>query len=136
MSFDIFLQSFRDREVATWSRSLVEEIFGRHIVSGDVAESFFRVTFPDGSGSDIYLGTGRDVDSMMFNHSGGDEFFDALWKLADRVQGLIFWPDIRPVFVITDAATLPHIPADFLAAGAPPSVVKSGAEIVTAIERT
>jgi len=136
VSFDIFLQSFRDGEVATWSRSLVEETFGQRIVLGDVADNFFRVNFPDGGGSDVYLGSDRDVCGMMFNHSGGAEFFDALWKLADRVQGVIFWPDTRPVFVVTDAATVPHIPADMLAAGAPPLIVKSGAEIVAAIERT
>jgi hypothetical protein len=64
--------------VATWKRSVVEEIFASCVTDRDHAHHFVRVAFPDGGGSDIYLGKDDNIDGLMFNHSGGRGFFDAL----------------------------------------------------------
>ena len=136
MSFDIFLQHFQNGEVATWQRSVVEEIFGRYVIDREKANGFMRVEFPDGSGSDIYTSKDDEVDCMMFNHSGGQGFFDALWELANRIHGCVCWPAVGPSLVITDASTLTHLPADMIEAVGPPLIVKSGSDIIAAIERS
>ena len=136
MSFDIFLQRFQNGEVATWQRSVVEEIFGSRVIDSGNPHHFMRVEFPDGGGSDIYMSTDDDIDGMMFNHSGGADFFNALWELAHRIHGWVYWPAVGPSLVITDASTLAHLPADMVGAVGSPFIVKSGADIIAAIERS
>jgi hypothetical protein len=135
MSFDIFLQCFRDGEVATFDRAAFEQIFGAVAVSRRNEEGFVRMEFADGGGADIYIGDEDALDCVMFNHCGGDVFFDALYELADRIKGLIYWPGAAPIpsSVITEATTLRHIPEEFVKGCGPPIVVKNGEEITEAI---
>ena len=134
MSFDIFVQCFRNGEVATFERAILEEIFGPHVV--DRRLNFMRAEFPDrGGGADVYSGDEDDLRSVMFTHGGGHALFDAIHRLVDGIAGVVYWPDIGPCSAVTDSATLPHLPADFLEACGPPVVAKSGAEIIAAIER-
>lgn len=130
MSFDIFLQCFRNGEPATFKRSVVEEIFGPH--AHDDRE-LTRVTFPDGSGSDIYMDQGDDVQCMMFNHCGGDEFFEALYQLAERTKSIIFWPAVGPSSAITDSVTLKYLPVAWPEGLGPARMVHSGLELQTCI---
>jgi hypothetical protein len=88
MSFDIFVQCFRDGEMAMFKRTVFEEIFGPFVVSRE--PKFGHVRFLDGSVADIYLDDGDEQSSLMFNHCGGDAFFDALYQLTDRVKGVIY----------------------------------------------
>lgn len=133
MSFDIFVQCFRNGECATFKGAIFEEIFGCYAVSRE--HKFMRVRFPDGSGADCYVDDGDDWDSVMFNHCGGDVFFDSLYRLADRIKGIVYWADLPPCCAVTDAATLSHVPADFLEGCGPAVVAKSGGEIIEAIQR-
>jgi hypothetical protein len=126
MSFDIFLQCYRNGEPATFKRSVVKEIFGPHAY-GD--PDFSNVTFPDGSGSCVYVTDADDIQGMMFNHCGGNDFFQALYKLADRTKSVILWPDTRPSFAITDEATLAHLPLDFEQDFGPGQIVRNGREL-------
>jgi hypothetical protein len=135
MSFDICLQCDRDGKSAPWKREIVEQIFGHYVVYRDEDHGFMRLEFPDGGGSDVYMGINDDIKSMMFSHSGGQDFFEALYQLIDRIHGYLFWPADPPFFVITDAATITHVPGGFLESGFVPLLVKSGTEIIAAIER-
>lgn len=134
MSFDIFLQSDRDGRSAPWKREIVEEIFGRYVVHREDDYGFIRLEFPDGGGSEVYMGRDDDIKSMMFNHSGGHDFFEALYQLTDCIRGYLLWPADPPFFVITDPVTVTHVPSGMLEAGFVPLLVKSGAEIIAAIE--
>lgn len=127
MSFDIFLQCVRNGEPATFKRSVVAEIFGPHAY-GD--SDFSNVTFPDGSGSCIYVARDEDIDGMGFNHCGGDQFFEALYRLADVTKSVVFWPDTRPSTAITDEATRSHLPGNLEEGGMGPArVVRNGREL-------
>jgi hypothetical protein len=132
MAFDIFLACIRNGEPATFKRSVLEEIFGPHAY-GD--PDFSNVTFPDGSGSCIYVARDEDIEGMMFNHCGGDDFFQALYELADRTKSVIFWPDTRPSFAVTDEATLAHLPLDYKQKFGPAQLVHSGRELQAYIFR-
>ena len=63
-------------------------------------------------------------------------FFEALYRLADDIKGLIYWPGVAPSSVITEAATLRHIPEEFVEGCGPPIVVKNGDEITEAIRNS
>lgn len=134
MSFDIFVQCFRNHEVATFKRAVLEEIFGPYVV--DRRPSFMRAEFPDrGGGAEIYSDDEDDLDSVMFTHGGGDPLFDAIYRLVDRIKGVVYWADLPPCCAVTDAATLSHVPVDFIEGCGPAVVAKSGAEIIAAIQR-
>ena len=131
MSFDIFLQCYRNGETVTFKRELVEELFGPS--SGNFDPHFMRSNFSDLDGGDIYL-EGEDNQGLMFNHCGGDRFFQAMWELADRTQSIIFWPDRPPGLAITTPETLKHLPPDLLDGFRPAKIVRSGKELSGYIE--
>ena len=126
MSFDIFLQCYRDGEPATFKRSVLIEIFGPYAFGNP---RLSMVTFPDGSGSCVYVVDADDIQDMMFNHCGGNDFFQALYELADRTKSIIFWPDTRPSFAVTDEGTLAHLPRDFEQDFGPGQIVRNGREL-------
>jgi hypothetical protein len=134
MSFDIFVQCFRNGGVATFKRAVVEEIFESFAVGYGRHRTCVR--FPDGSGANIYLADGDELDSIMFNHCGGDAFFDALYQLTDRIKGVIYWPGVGVSSAITDAAVLEHLPADFVEGCGPPAVAHDRDGITDAIRRS
>ena len=136
MSFDIFVQRFRDKEPATFKRSDFEDIFGAYVIRRESDPGFVEVKFPDGSVADVYVSEQENVDSIMFNHCGGEAFFQALYQLADRIKGCIYWPDLGPSSVVTDATTPVHLSPDFAEALGPPIVVTNGVGILEAIQRS
>jgi hypothetical protein len=93
------------------------------------------VKFSDGSAAGIYVGEQENLDEIMVNHCSGKAFFHALYLLADQIKGCIYWPDIGPCCLVTDAATLPHLPVEFAEGLGPPSVVSDGAGIMDALGR-
>lgn len=135
MSFDIFLQCFRDGGVAAFERAAFEKIFGPLAVERRNGKGFVRIKFSDG-GAEIYIDDDDELTCIMFNHCGGDIFFDALYRLADAIKGLVYWPGVAPSSVITEAATLRHIPEEFVEGCGPPIVVKNGEEITEAIRNS
>jgi hypothetical protein len=136
MSFDIFLEVWRQGEIASFKREVFEALFLPYCTkrrSYDENPSFMRVEFPDESGSDIYLDEEDDFRHITFNHSGGSMFFDAIYKLADQTKSVIFWPNSPSLVVVTNEAVLKELPADFPGVENP-RIVHSGAEIIAAIE--
>jgi hypothetical protein len=136
MSFDIFIQCFRDGEIATFKREIVEEIFGPYAVKRGETGGIERVRYPDGGGGDVYYADDEDLNSMMFNHCGGDAFFDALLHFTDRIKGVIYWPGVGVCSVITDAAVLAHLPAGFIDGCGPPAFVHDRDGLTETIKRS
>ncbi len=132
MSFDIFLQRFRNGDKATFPRALFEEIFGRRAIAPTYPLT--RVDYPDGSGADIYGGGDDDIEGLMFNHGGGGLLFDAIYELAQRTQSVVHWPDTAPSVAVADAATISHFPDGFDCLG-PPQIVADGQALMDYISR-
>jgi len=131
VSFDIFLQCFRNREPTTFPRGLFEEIFARHAIAPRFPLD--EVTYGDG-GAAIYGGDDDDIQGLMFNHCGGETFFSALYQLAQRTGSVVFWPDTAPSTAVTDAGTIAHLPEGFDRLG-PPYVARSGCDLADYISR-
>jgi hypothetical protein len=135
MSFDIFVQKFRGAKPVSFQRSVFDEIFGQFIV--DRQHHFLRLRYPDqGGGAEVYIHDGPELDSMMFNHCGGDMFFRDLYELMKRARAVVHWADLPPNCVIPDEAMMKELPQDFIKAVKTPSVVHNGREIVEAIGRS
>ena len=136
MSFDIFLQCFREGEPAYFKREIFEAIFlphSRYVSSYRRDPSFLRVDYPGGSGSDIYCGKEVDIDHLMFNHGGGEPLFQSMFELAKQTRSVIYCPSETSWAVITEEATRKDLPKDFPDRDVAP-VVYSGADIIKAIE--
>ena len=104
MSFDIMLQRFENGRSVTFPRSLVDEIFGSHVVHRD--PYFIRVRYPDRSGADIWIGRGEaESNGIMFNHCGGEQFANAFFALLERTG------TVRRPFALHRLSHLPNPPA-------------------------
>ena len=164
MSFDIFLQCYRKGLPTSFKREVFEDMFLAHCDNRKEYRSdpkFMRVKYPDDSRADIYIGTvhevrslmlelgnvaeanalssdlgdPRDILDLMFNHCGGDMFFETMYKLADRTQSVIFWPNVPSLIVVTNEAVLKELEPDFPGIDNP-RIVHSGADIVEAIRNS
>ena len=133
MSFDLFVQRFQDGGVATFQRSVFEEIFSRDAL--DAKFPLESVEYADGSHAEIYGNDADHLDSLMFTHFGGDRIFALIFELADRTGSVIFWPDDGPSLAVADPAVIPHIPADCLSSIGPAEVVPDHRALMAYISR-
>ncbi len=136
MSFDIFMQCFRNGEPAPISRELFESIFlphATHPESYKADPGYFTVKYPDGSGGAIYCDDVEKSGCVMVNHCGGKSFWADFWELADHTGSVIFWPSEKAESVVTNEATLKELPKDvpdFAAA----KIARDGDEVAAVIE--
>ena len=137
MSFDIFLACFRDGKPHPIERKLFDSIFLTHDLRGNKGRSDpddVYVEYADGSGGTIYCNRLAD-GSLSFDHCGGETFFANMIELADRTSSVIFWvSEISPT-VVTNEATLKHLPPDFIE-DRPVRVVHNADDIRKAIEES
>jgi len=135
MSFDIFLSCMNNDGAQTFKRQVAQEVLGRGAVNE--ASALYNVEYPDGSGSSVIGEEDEDIDGLMFNHSGGDTFFERLWELADRTGSIIFWPGEDTPVAVTRPDMLQHIPRDDEGRPMDPQfVVKNGKELQEVIYET
>ena len=126
MSFDIYLQCFQNGEPEYFNRAIFEEIFRRDAIGPDNFPS--RVVYADG-GAEIYVDSDKEIDGFMTNHCGGDTFFTALFELADRTGGVVFWPDEGRTMAVTKPEVIDQLPEDMIESLGRPFIVRSGHEL-------
>lgn len=94
---------------------------------------YLTVEYPDGSGGSIYCSHYEDEGHIMFNHCGGDAFFNDMYELARRTRSIIFWPDAEPFYLYTDESVRAEVKGiDYFEEGRS-RLVRSGFEIGEAI---
>ena len=114
MSFDIFMNPYLNGKPAPFDRSLIREAFGAEACSG--ADEIWNISYPDQSGGQVYGADEETVESLMFNHCGGDRFYEGLLRLAERTNSIIFWPTPESMAVVTSEKVRTHIDPEMLAA--------------------
>ena len=135
MSFDIFVARFQDAKPTQFKRACFEEVFGKFIVERET--HFVRLRYPNqGGGAEVYIDDADDIESVMFNHCGGDEFWEGVYQFAKRIDGVIWWPNIEHISAVASADLLRHLPARFVDQDAHPTVIANGHELVEAIGRS
>jgi hypothetical protein len=112
VSSSLYLACVRDGEAATFSRALVEEIFGRDAI--DPRFPLMDVDYADG-GAVIYCADREDdIARMSFQRWGGDTFCAALCESADRSGSFLFWSFNDVKFAVTRESMIAHLPQDAL----------------------
>ena len=127
MSFDVFVQAFRNGDATPADADAVRQILTQYVTETDSA-GFARLSTADG-GADLYgydeLGSG-----FMANHVSGSDAWEVLVRAA-VAGGLVIIPVGCPVG-ITDRSSFEHLP-DGLRAGEV-SIVSSGTQLIDLIE--
>lgn len=130
MSLDIFMQAYRSGEPTTFKRMVMDQVFGANLSINE--DDFARVGFTDGSGGQMFFSEGDDLHGVMFNHCGGEAFWNALFDLLKRTGSVLFWPG-GGGYLVADMAVVAHLPRGMVAESDTVTLVTSGTEIFKAI---
>lgn len=127
VSFDVFVQRFRNGDAATADGEAVQAVFSPHVAETD-GQGFARLTFGDGE-ADVY--GFDDLDSgFMANHITGREAWNILVQAAAASQ-LVMMPVGCPVSM-TDASSFDHLP-EVLRSGEV-AIVATGSQLLDLIQ--
>jgi hypothetical protein len=133
MSFEVFLQTFKGGDNATFERAIAERLFAPYV--HEVLSEQWDVRLPDGSPSlgQIFVDQEPLIDSLHVLRPPGDiGFWDAMYQLMKETGALLYWPG-EPLCAVTDAAVLEELPAGFVEEvverDGPIPIVTSGQEL-------
>jgi len=99
MSFDIFLQAFRDGEGADADAAVLVRMLAPFIA--DRGEGWALLRFLDGE-ADVY-GLDHLASGVMINHASGRLVWNLMFEMAQGA-GLTIWPVGCPAAVTVDSA--------------------------------
>lgn len=123
MSFDIFLQGFRDGDAASGDSDAAMAVLAPFVTSGD--DTGWRIATEDGE-AEVY--GGDPSRGFMFTHASGRRVWDVIYEVA-RAAGFVVIPGGCATCVV-DSATIAHLPK-----GLPePIVVTSGEQMIEIVE--
>lgn len=125
MSFDVFLQAFRDEGAGAADPAVIEAALAAYIAVRD--GDFARLVTQDGDAECYGLGRG----SLMVTNAGGEAIWDLVVEVA-RAAGLVILPVGCSVCVI-DPGDRRHLPLELQGNVV---TVQSGADLLTAIRTT
>ena len=79
MSFDIFLQGFRDGNGADGDYEAANQVLARYLVNLDRRFDYALIRTPGGDEASVY---GVGATELMVTHSTGGEIYDVLYAVA------------------------------------------------------
>lgn len=127
---ELFLTRVLDGKVIRFEREVVEEIMGRDAV--DPSSPLVDIEYADG-GCELIGGDDDSIETLMFDHFGGETFFSRLWELANRTGAFLWWAGNGDGYAVTNRDVLEHLPPDIINSPKLPFVVRDGAALEEAI---
>jgi hypothetical protein len=128
VSYDVFLQRFRDGEVALVESPEVWSILEEAWDAPPDKFDYCRVSRGADEGDLYAVPIGTPIDSLMFNHAGR-AIYHLMFDVAVAGDMTIMPLDVGPFIVREDQ--LEHLPAELRSSAI---VIRSGVELVRAIE--
>lgn len=128
MSFDMFVQRFRDNDAPPMRRTVFHNVFGPYIDRAEPEFNFFHLRAPDGGEADIHARLEPEFNGMMINHFSAGQVLDLVVAFA-RAADAVIMPVGCPTCVI-NAGQIPHLPEQ-LRNGT--RLVGTGADLAAAI---
>ncbi|HEX9490888.1 MAG TPA: hypothetical protein VF930_11415 [Stellaceae bacterium] len=130
MSFEVFLQCYRDSEPFRFPRAVVEEAFP---FADRRDPGCWELKFPDGGRSDLYIDDELEIWNLMVSRlARSPELWTGLFDILRRTGSMLFWPGGGSV--VADESVVPHLLPDIIME--PLTVVREGSEILPIIERS
>lgn len=136
MSFDLFVQCFRDGKLDGIPRQCVRDAFGPHL--NELEPNFWQLDYDDLNSCNIYLTAHNSdsglIDGFTVNRPCYDQrLWDALASILTLGDVVLYFPGCRAPLV-AQAIVAQHLPPDLIEALGQPLVVTSGNEIIREIE--
>jgi hypothetical protein len=132
MSFDIFLQCFRNGKQYGFPFALVERGFGpyKHIRN----DHCWILAYPDGGHCELFVDTTKEhiEDFMVSRPPASPEFWGTILELLQQTSSCLYWPGGGPA--IAYASVRNHLPPDMIESLGEPTIVSSPEQIVEAIK--
>jgi len=131
MSFDVYLQSFHNGELAGIPRQCVRDAFGPHVT--ETGPDDWQLRYDDANSSALDL-MGHDTDATMilgftvYRPCSDQRLWDALASILASGDVVLFFPGGRAPLVAR-SSVVHHLPASMIEALGQPVVVTSGREI-------
>ncbi len=135
MSFDVFLQVFEKGESAGIRRDSVRYAFGAGFVT-ESSPARWRVQYDARNSSDVYLSLDGAtlVRGLSINRPCGDlRLWNALAAILALGNVVLFFPGCKAP-IIANRDSKQHLPPDMIEAFGEPMILRSGAEILRAIQ--
>ena len=135
MSLDFFVDCFANGQPKAFKRSAFDSIFGEYVVERTVG--FSRLRYPDqAGGAEVYIDDADEIGCVMFNHCGGDLFWQGVYELVKAIDGVIWWANVDHISAVASVDVLKQLSAIFVDENANPAVIANGQELVEAIGRS
>ncbi|MEW6437295.1 MAG: hypothetical protein AB1508_09005 [Pseudomonadota bacterium] len=108
MGLELFTIAFRDKDVAPYPRSVVEDIFNRDALEPHAP--LVNVLYADSAG-EIYGADEDEITGIMVAHFGGPTILERVFELAVKTNSLICWTSGAPRYGgVTSREMLDHLP--------------------------
>ena len=134
MSFEIFLQRFRNGNTANFPRKYIEVAFEKNILTHEPDFCCISLVYSNDYGGEIYVSNNEQIDGFSVNRPGKNPaFWSSIYEIMCKAELVLYWPGDSSM-VVTEATLSEHIPPDMLTTLGPPRLVNSGAEIIEKIE--
>jgi hypothetical protein len=129
VSLDLFVDRFENGQSIGASTDEFERVFGPFEVERDETCSFRRLRFNDRGEADAYI---SGAGAFMFNHFGGEEFFERLFEFLAETGSVAYWPGADCAAAVASSMSLSQLPAD-MRRSLRPAVVHSHSELMQRI---
>jgi hypothetical protein len=95
MGIDVFVACYRNGEMASFPRRIVEEIFGKYINNKE--DDCWSSNFPDGGGCNVFIDADPEIESFSVDHpASSPELWDCLFEVLRQTGCFLFWPMDKP----------------------------------------
>jgi hypothetical protein len=136
LSFEVFVQCFERGEPAGVPRAAVRPLFP--VVEGESEPDYWAVRYDDLNSRHIGVrplaSEASLVESLCVHRPCGDaRLWDTLLAVLRLGSLVLYYPGNAPPLVASESVWK-HLPADMVEAMGPPRTVRSGQEIVEAIQ--
>jgi hypothetical protein len=134
MSFDLFLQSFKDGAPTTFPTALIEKGFGPYAAIREPRCWVLR--YPNGGYGELYVDAAQESlgHFMVARPPDSPEFWRALLDLLQQTSSCLYWPGGGPV--IANPTVRNHLPPDMIQSLGEPIFVSAPEQIVEAIRNS
>jgi hypothetical protein len=132
MSFDLVLTCLKNGLPDNFPAIIVRQALTPFITNrhGDLC----KLSFPDGGGGEMFTDDDEETDGLMISGGSGRDIYDALFNILRQTHSVLFWS--FGGCVVADPSVIPDIPEGLIESLGQPTIVKSGADIVAAVEQT
>ena len=130
MSFDIWLDCFRNGDKDLFPTSIVKEAFAASHIGDD--GNYWALQFPDGGSCRVRITDEPMTAGFAINRPSGNGLYDAIYEIMRKTQTVLSWSFGGAA--AANPSVIQHMPPEMIKSVGMPRIVHSGDDIIKAIE--